>query len=108
MFNRKTMVVRCAVLVGFAFTLSAIAADNPVRVAGKLTKIDGNKITITTTATNEAKDTVITCDEATKISRDGDPAALKFTDLKVGQSVRAYYNKDTKIALHVHIAKSNS
>ena len=49
--------------------------------------------------------TVVTCNDATKINRDGDPSPLKFTDLKVGQSVRAYCDKKTHIAAHVHIAK---
>ena len=107
MLNRKMLVALLVGLVGFAFTMSAIAADNPVRVAGTLTKIDGQKLTITTTTPAGTKDTVVTCNDATKINRDGDPAPLKFTDLKVGQSVRTYCDKKTHIAAHVHIAKPN-
>lgn len=107
MFNRKMMVALLVGLVGSAFTTSAIAADTPVRVAGKLSKIEGKTLTITTTADNETKDTIITCNDATRVGRDGDKSAVKFTELKVGQSVRAYYTKATNIAVAVIIAKPN-
>lgn len=108
MFNCKMIVALLVGLVGFAFTTSVLAADAPVRVAGTLSKIEGKTLTITTTAENESKDTVINCNDATKFARDGDKSPVKFTDLKVGQSVRAYYIKATNIALAVIIAKPKS
>lgn len=104
MFNRRTMVALLAGFVGIALTASALAADTPVRVAGKLSKIAGKTLTITT-GDSGTQDTVITCNDATRIGRDGQKSAVKFTDLKVGQSVRAYYTKDEKIAVAVIIAK---
>ena len=105
MFKRMTMVALLAGLVGFSLTTSAIAADPPVRVAGRLSKIEGKTLTITTAADKATQDTVITCNDATKFRRDGDQSAVAFTDLKVGQLVRAYYSKADKIAAAVIIAK---
>ncbi len=80
-------------------------ATNTVRVAGQLTKIDGNALTITTTADNETTDTVITCNDSTKFSRDG-AGPVKFEDLQVDQPVRAYYTKTDNVAVAVIIAKA--
>lgn len=106
MFKRTTMVALLVGLVVFAFTTSAIAAD-AVRVAGQLSKIAGKTLTITTAGDDGTKDTVITCNEATKFGRDGDKSPAKFTDLKVGLSVRAYYTKAGNVAMAVIIAKPN-
>jgi hypothetical protein len=105
MFNRMTVVALLAVLVGFAYTTSAIAADDQVRLVGKLAKIDGKTLTI---ASDGSKDTVVTCTDATKVHRDADNAMLKFTDLKVEQTVRVYYTKSNNIATLVNIAKPGS
>lgn len=103
---RRTMpLALLAGLICFAFTSAALAQDaKPTRVAGKLTKIDGKALTIA----NEdgSGDVVITCDDATKYRRDGDPqgAERKFEDLQVGQNVRSYYTKATGVAGTVIIA----
>ena len=100
--------VSLAVAAMFAFNAVLAAQTTPaaVRVAGQLTKIDGKALTITTTVSGLARDTIITCNDATKFSRDGDKPGtqLKFEDLKVGQQVRAYYTKAENIALAVIIA----
>ena len=103
---RRTMLVALLVgLVGFVFT-SVAAADetSPVRVAGKLTKIDGKALSI---AADDGSDVTITVNDATKFRRDGDKdAAVTLADLQVGQSVRAYYNKADNVATAVIIAKT--
>jgi len=104
MFKRMMMVALLVGLVGFVLATSAVAAD-AVRVAGQLTKIDGNALTITTTADNETTDTVITCNDSTKFSRDG-AGPVKFEDLQVDQPVRAYYTKTDNVAVAVIIAKA--
>ncbi len=108
MFKRLTMVVLLAGLVGFAYTTSAIAANDQVRLVGKLAKIDGMKLTVASTADDGSKNTVVTCNDATKVHRDADNATLKFADLKVGQTVRVYYTKADNIATLVNIAKPGS
>ena len=55
MFKRMTMVALLVGLVGFAYTTSAIAADKPVRLVGKLVKIDGKTLTIASTADDGSK-----------------------------------------------------
>lgn len=79
--------------------------QNALRVAGQVTKIDGKTLTIIAT---DGKDAVITCTDATKISRDGDKSIVPatFEDVQVGQSVRAYYSKTDNSAAAVIIAKS--
>ncbi|MGD0897069.1 MAG: hypothetical protein ABR915_04485 [Thermoguttaceae bacterium] len=108
MFKRMTMVVLLAGLVALALTASAIAADDQVRLVGKLAKIDGKTLTITSTADDGSKTTVVTCNDATKVHRDADNAMLKLADLKVGQTVRVYYTKSNNIATLVNIAKPGS
>ena len=108
MFKRMTIVALLAGLVGLAYTTAAIAADNQVRLVGKLAKIDGKKLTIASTAEDGSKPTVVTCNDATKVRRDADNTWLKFADLKVGQTVRVYYGKSDKIATLVNIAKPGS
>jgi hypothetical protein len=108
MFNRITMVALLAVLVGLAYTTSASAANDQVRLVGKLAKIDGNTLTIASTADDGSKDTVVTCNDATKVRRDADNATLKFVDLTVGLTVRVYYTKSNNIATLVNIAKPGS
>lgn len=107
MFGKRTLAAILLIgLVGLAFTAAATAEDaKPIRIAGKLTKIDGKALTITE---KEGKDTVVTCNDATKVHRDGDKPdkQSKFEDLKVGQQVRAYCNKADKVVVHMHIAKS--
>ena len=103
--HRTSLVVVAAVLAGLAFSALAGAEDTkPVRIAGQLTKIEGLALTIT----DGGKDTVVTCNEATKINRDGNTTALKFEDLKVGQHVRAYCTPTDHVALHVHIFKAGA
>jgi hypothetical protein len=108
MSSRAKLVAMLIGLVGLALATAAVADEaKPIRVAGKLTKIVGKAITITTTEGTETKDTVVTCNDATKISRDARPnVLLKFKDLRVGQQVRAYCRKADNVALHVHIAKA--
>ncbi len=108
MFKRLTMVALLAALVGFAYTTSAIAADNPVRLVGKLVKIGGKTLTIASTADGGSKSIVVTCNDATKVRRDADNVMLKFADLKAGQTVRVYYTKSGNIATLVNIAKPGS
>lgn len=106
MFQHRTnLVVVAAVLTGLAFAAVALAEDaKPVRIAGQLTKIDGMALTIT----DGGKDTVVTCNEATKVNRDGNNTPLKFEDLKVGQHIRAYCTPTDHVALHVHIFKAGA
>jgi hypothetical protein len=109
MFGKRTMPVILVIgLIGFSFTAAATAADTkPVRIAGKLTKIDGKALTITD---KDGKETVVTCNDATKVHRDGDTPSkqAKFADLQVGQQVRAYCTKADKVVLGIHIAKTSS
>lgn len=106
MSGSKLLVV---LLIGvFCLSLAAVAtaADTEtVRIAGKLTKIDGKALTITGT---DGKATVVTCNDASKVSRDGQTEPAKFEDLKVGQEVRAYCTKADNIVQHIHIAKEAS
>jgi len=97
--SRRTVFVALLIgAIGFAFTAAATAQDTkPVRIAGKITKIEGKAVTIDAT--------VVTCNDATKVSRDGQTAPAKFEDLQVGQEVRAYCTPTDKIVLHIHIAK---
>ena len=106
MFKRMTMVAVLVALIGFAFTTSAIAADNPIRLVGQLAKIAGKTLTITA---NEGSQTVVvTCNDATKYRRDANNTWVKAADLKVGQTVRVYYTKSSNIATLVNIAKPGS
>ena len=95
-----------AVVMVFGLTpvLLAQGTTTNVRVAGQLTKIEGKALTITTTVDGVANDTVVTCNDATKFARDGDKTPVTFNDLKVGQSVRSYYNKADNVAAAVIIA----
>ena len=103
MLNHRTLLTALVIgLVAFAFTAAFAADAKPVRIAGQLTKIDGMALTIT----EGGKDTVVTCNEATKINRDGSSTPLKFEDLKVGQHIRAYCTPTDHVALHVHIFKT--
>jgi len=108
MLKRMTMVALLVGLVGFAYATSAIAADKPVRLVGKLAKIAGKTLTIASTADDGSENTVVTCNEETRIGRDGEKSAVKFKDLKVGQTVRTYYTTSDKIAKAVIIAKPGS
>ncbi len=108
MFRRRTMVTLLVGLVGFAYTTSAIAADNPVRLVGKLVKIDGKKLAIVSTADGGSQRTVVTCNDATKFRRDAGNESVTFADIKVGQTVRVYYTKPDLIATLVNIAKPGS
>jgi len=92
-----------AMLIGFIGAMLMPAAQgetNAIRIAGQLTKIEGKVLTITA----DGKDTVITCNDATKIGRDGGKAT--FGDLQVGLPVRAYYSKTDSVASAVFIAKA--
>jgi hypothetical protein len=108
MFRRMPMVALLVGLVGFAYTTSAVAADNPVRLVGKLVKINGKTLTIAGTAHDGSQPTVVTCNDATKFRRDADNTWVKFADIKVGQTVRVYYTKSNHIATLVNIAKPGS
>ena len=94
-----------AMLIGFVGAIwmpAALAETNAVRTAGQLTKIDGKTLTI---APSAGQETVITCDDATKISRDGGQAT--FGDLQVGKQIRAYYGPADHLAKAVIIAKDS-
>ena len=108
MFKRLTMAVLVVGLVGFAYATSAIAANNQVRLVGKLVKIDGKKLTIASTADDGSKNSVVTCNDTTKFRRDAGNAWVKFADIKVGQTVRVYYTKSKNLATLVNIAKPGS
>ena len=108
MFKRMTMVALLAGLIGFAYTTSAIAADKPVRLVGKLAKIAGKTLTIASTADDGSDKIVVTCNDGTKVRRDADNKTLKFADIKVGQTLRVYYTTSDKIASLVNIAKPGS
>ncbi len=108
MLRRMPVVALLVCLVGFAYTTSAIAADKPVRLVGKLAKIDGKKFTIASTAHDGSQPTVVTCNDATKFRRDADNTWVKFADIKVGQTMRVYYTKSNHIATLVNIAKPGS
>ena len=108
MFKRTMMVGLLAGLVGLAFTTAVVACGHgpaSVGITGQLTKIDGKTLTIT--MGKGTKNTVITCNDATKISRKGDKSGTqaKFEDLQVGQAVRAYYTKADNVAVAVIIVR---
>ena len=108
---RQFGVVLLAVAMVFGLTAVVVAEDaKPVRVAGQISKIEGKAVTITATVDNATKDTVITCNDATKYRRDGAPGSApsnaKFEDLQVGQQVRAYYTAADKIATTIIIANA--
>ena len=103
MFKRITMIAWLVGLSAFAQSISAIADETPIRLAGRLTKITGKTLTITT---DHGTATAITCNDATKLGRDGVKSAVKLTDLKVGQPVRAYYTKPENIAIAIFIETS--
>ena len=103
MFKRITMIAWLVGLVGFGGSMSAIADDTPIRLAGRLTKITGKTLAVTT---DNGTTTAIICNDATRLGRDGVKSAIKFTDLKVGQPVRAYYTKPENIAVAVFIETS--
>jgi hypothetical protein len=101
--SRRTLLVAFLIgLVGMVFAIPAMAQDskNAIRIVGQLTKIEGKALTIT----DGGKETVVTCNDATKVGRDSDKATLTFADLKVGQPVRSYYDKTNNIAIIVRIA----
>ncbi len=102
MCKRTVLALVLIGVIGFAFTAAASAADKPIRLAGKITKIDGKALTISV----DGKETTITCNDATKFRRDGQSGASKFEDLQVGQSVRAYYLAADNTAQSVIIAKA--
>jgi len=105
MSSRITSGALFAGLVGIVLATVATAGEvKPERIAGELTKIDGKALTITVKAENETKSTVITCTDATKLARDGAKEPVTLEDFKVGQQVRAYYNKADNTALAVMIA----
>ena len=101
-YDKTTNVAMVVMIVNPNAPKPTVAAPPAIRIAGQLTKIDGKALTIT----EGGKDVVITCNEATKFHRDGDPTPTKFEDLKVGQSVRSYYNKADNVAGAVIIAKT--
>ncbi|MGD1001520.1 MAG: hypothetical protein ABSA67_12585 [Candidatus Brocadiia bacterium] len=92
-------------------------AQQYARISGKITKIDGQALTIAVTANGETKDVVITCNETTRILKAVAPAAaatnaprgrgptpqVKFEELKVGQEVMAAYSTADNIARMVRI-----
>jgi hypothetical protein len=91
--------------VALAVAVPALAqSTQPVRIAGKLAKIDGKALTIT--ADDGSGDVTIMCTDATKFRRDGAQTDAKLADLAVGQMVRAYYNKADNTANAVIIAKA--
>lgn len=104
MLNQRTLLTAAVIaLASFAFTVATLAADaKPVRIAGQLTKIEGKVLTIT----DGGKDTVVTCNDATKVKRDGQEAPAKFEDLQVGQHVRAYCTPTDHVAVNVFIFKA--
>ena len=105
MFGRQTILAVVVIgLVAFAFTAAGAADTKPVRIAGQLTKIDGMALTIT----DGGKDTVVTCNDATKVNRDGDKTPGKFSDLQVGQHVRAYCTPTDHVVLHIFIFKAGA
>ncbi|MGO8691572.1 MAG: hypothetical protein ACLQLG_18265 [Thermoguttaceae bacterium] len=108
MFRRMSMVALLVGFVAFAYTTTAIAADKPVRLVGKLAEIDGKTLTIASTAPGGGQPTVVTCNDATKFRRDADNTWVKFADIKVGQTVRVYYIKSNHMATLVNIAKPGS
>ena len=95
-----------ALLWAFGGVLMAQTPSDTVRVAGQLTKIEGNALTIATAIGSALQETVVTCDGLTKFSRRGDKSTpAGFEDLKVGQSVRAYYDRTGNVALGVIIVE---
>ena len=108
MFKRTTMVALLVGLVGFAYATSVIAADDQVRLVGKLAKVAGKTLTVASTADKGGKPVVVTCNDTTKYRRDADNAWVKAADLKVGQTVRVYYGKVDNTASLVNIAKPGS
>jgi hypothetical protein len=72
----------------FTVVASRVAVADDTKCEGKITKIEGNQISVKTT-TEEHQ---LTVGPATKITVDGKPA--KSTDLKVGQRVKCTAEKD--------------
>ena len=105
MSKRTTRIILLNVLVGMAGLLTAhAAADNTnatLRIVGQLTKIDYHSLTIVTTG---GVATVIHYTGATMIERETDHnTPLHYTDLQVGQQVRAYYSNNDKAVFGVII-----
>ncbi len=103
MLKRVTILGMLVAFVGL-MTL-ANAGENPVRLVGNLTKVDGKNLTITA---DGGQNTVVTCNDATKFRRDEDNATLKFEDIKVGLRLRVYYSKADNVATLVNVAKPDS
>ena len=108
-------VAAAAVVVAMMFGVTAMAQapkapEGTTTITGKVAKIDGKALTITATVDGKAQETVVTCNDETRIftrvapvaaatattgdkeglpRRGGTPA--KFEDLKVGQQVRCNY-----------------
>jgi hypothetical protein len=105
MSMRKMLMAALVGLTGILFAAPANAADaqQAIRLVGQLTKIEGKSFTIT----DAGKDTVVTCNEATRFGRDGDKVPAKLEDFKVGLPVRSYYDKTTNVAMVVMIVNPN-
>jgi hypothetical protein len=102
-----TMALAAALLCALGGAAMAQTKSDTVSVTGQLKKIEGKALTLTTPVGSALQETVITCDGLTKFSRRGDkvtPAA--FDDLKIGQSLRAYYDRTDNVALGVIIVDS--
>ena len=115
---RRIAVAVLAVVVAFGLSAGAMAQEGQAtkeapkakatKLVGQLMKIDGKSLTITVKDGDKSTDTVITCNDATKITQQGEekkPAPAKFEDLKVGQQVTAFYNAE-KVAVGVMIMKA--
>ncbi|MEO5365872.1 MAG: hypothetical protein H7831_05865 [Magnetococcus sp. WYHC-3] len=106
MSSRSTLVAMIG-LLGAIFMPVAQADDgttnDTIRIAGQITKIDGHALIIVSTTGQE---TVLRYTEATKISREGKTSAepLRYTDIKVGQLVQAYYSNNDKAIFGIIIA----
>jgi hypothetical protein len=98
--------VTMALVFGSVVSLlaSVAGAQQPLRAAGTLSKVDGKKLTITSAEDNVTTTTVVTCDDATQVTRDGEKSPAAVGDLKAGMTVRVYYAKPDNVAKAVRIA----
>lgn len=97
-----------SVVAVVAFVSMAYAADEPKDaakpLAGKITKIDGAKITVTSGKATEAKDTVVATDDKTTVTLDD--KAAKVADLKEGMHVKVTLGTTATAAAVAIVAKT--
>ncbi len=91
-----SLALALSIVLGFAGLASAAKGDN---VKGKITKIDGKTLTISSGKKGEEKDVTVTVDDKTTYTVDGKDAKLE--DLKEGQRITV--TPATGTATHIEV-----